>query len=111
MSSEDFAYIIIPLTMTAEEIAKLIPDEVVKVATRMRYERHIAQFPDVVFPAWGDVSPNIKASREEDEQAILAAGLAAWPGAWNEDARLLGAGAGPCLILPLKHNPLASSVD
>jgi hypothetical protein len=52
--------------------AEQMPDEVVEAAARMRYERHIAQFPDVVFPTWDDVSPNIKASRKEDEQAILA---------------------------------------
>lgn len=38
-----------------------------------------------------------------DPRRALAAALAAWPGAWSEDARLLGAGAGPHLILPLQE--------
>jgi hypothetical protein len=92
--------------MTADEIAKCIPDEVVEAAARMRYERHIAQFPDIVFPTWDNVSPNVKASRKEDEQAIFAAGLAAWPGAdtdVNEDP--FGAWEEKFLILPLQETP------
>ncbi len=34
-------------------------------------------------------------------EAACLAMLRAWPHAFNEDARLLGAGAGLCLILPL----------
>ncbi len=37
----------------------------------------------------------------EEARAACRAMLRAWPHAFNEDARLLGAGAGPCLILPL----------
>lgn len=42
-------------------------------------------------------------------RSSITATLKAWPWAWTEDARFFGAGAGPCLILPLTENPDAEA--
>jgi len=74
--------------MTADEIAKCIPDEVYQAAVAAYHQTR-----------WtGDVADLI--------HAALAAGLAAWPGA--EQTELCGGRSGPALILPLSQERAAA---
>jgi len=68
--------------MKPDEIAKLIPDEVVEALKDAANQ----------WAMW---------LTDEEVRAALAAGLAAWPGA--EQTELCGGRSGPALILPLQE--------
>ena len=73
--------------------AEQISDEVVKAAARKQ-----AELDNVEWHTLNDVAIKLRC---DHARAVLAAGLAAWPGAWHVDAADFEAK----LILPLTQEP------
>jgi hypothetical protein len=97
--------------MTADEIAKLIPDDVVEAAAADAYEAYIAMRrggnkSKEAWALWLAAPESIKPRWRVRARATLAVGLAAWPGASVSPGVQNGLGETPSsLIMPLKREP------
>lgn len=72
--------------MTADELAKLMPDEVVEAAARLRHEQNIMQWiveqPGTKvddYDTWEETVEPYRERERQEARAAIAAGLAAWP--------------------------------
>jgi len=76
--------------MTANEIAKLIPPEVVEAAAKCRHDRADADMEHLSHGEfkprpWETLPAATRSSYFPAARATIAAGLAAWPNAWRPD--------------------------
>ncbi len=75
---------------------KLIPDEVVEAAARVLHA-NAEVFHDVL---WDDLGDYDQSAYRDEARAAIAAGLSAWPDAFEEYMNVDEGRAVPCIILP-----------
>jgi hypothetical protein len=94
--------------MTADELAKMIPPEVVEAAAKGMYnDWRVANGIVDDTPEWTDLSEDERSPLLRSARAAIAAALNAWPGAYGNGPKKKWQHYTPALILPLKEAPPA----